>query len=92
MNEQGIHAFSERLFFSLLLLVEVSLSWLKGGNLAEEEVAVFIVTDCLWLNLTWQRVKGMIGPPNRAVNRGLYKTVPSLSHYQLMQQTKLHNN
>lgn len=52
MNEQGIHAFSERLFFSLLLLVEVSLSWLKGGNLAEEEVAVFIVTDCLWLNLT----------------------------------------
>lgn len=38
------------------------LSWLKGGNLAEEEVAVFIVTDCLWLNLTWQRVKGMIGP------------------------------
>lgn len=89
MNEQGIPAFSKRLFLSLLLLVKVSLSWLKGGNSAEEEVAVFIVADCLWLNMA--KTEGDDWPI-WAVDRELYKTVPSLSHYQLKQQTKLDNS
>lgn len=57
MNEQGIPAFSKRLFFLSCYWSKYRFYWwVKGGNLAEEEVAVFIIADCLWLNLTWQRL------------------------------------